>query len=122
MTLKSLISKITAYWKIITVMIGVVSSLWVAKAKYDNWVINKAEENKIEITRWQRLEKNDSVDKIFKRRIIHSLISIDSTLNQTNRVTRATRDAMTIHLKESKKYDELFQFQQDQINDLKKNE
>ena len=125
MTLKPLISKIVTYWKLISGVIGIVSFLIVAKGKYDSWVIAKAEEKRIEVERWQKIDQiveKDSTDRLFNIVILDSLKSFSVTLNRTRRMTTITGSALEKHLQNEKKWQERLDFQQAQIEELKKNE
>jgi len=125
MKIKPLISKIVAYWKLISAVIGIAGTLVVGKAKYDSWVIGRADEKKIEISRWQKIDQiveKDSTDRLFNIVILDSLKSFSVTLNRTRRMTAITGNALEKHLQNEKKWQERLDFQQAQIEELKKNE
>ena len=125
MKIKPLISKIATYWKVISVIIGIITSLGIAKGKYDSWVIAKAEEKRIEVERWQKIDQiveKDSTDRLFNIVILDSLKSFSVTLNRTRRMTAITGNALEKHLQNEKKWQERLDFQQAQIEELKKNE
>ena len=97
MTLKSLISKIVTYWKLISAMIGIAGMLIVGKAKYDSWIIAKSEEKKIEISRWQKVDhlvKSDSTRQLQYDTLMVSVRNIYQISDKTSRKLNNLKDYM----------------------------
>jgi len=85
MFLKSLISKIVSYWKLISAVIGIAGVLIVGKAKYDSWIIAKAEKNITEI-------EDKKSDSTFKE-TVYQFIDVQSKYNKIQDSTQRDNSA-----------------------------
>jgi len=125
LTLKPLISKIIGYWKLISAVIGITGMLIVGKAKYDSWVIGKAEDKRIEVENWQKVDtvlyqfrqvKTDIGD--IKTNIGTQSTNIDKNIKETE----ALKKGLVDYWRAKKEFDAVINFQQNLLDEIKKNE
>lgn len=122
MTLKIFISKLISNWKTISAIISIGAGVWKGIGIYNEWIIKTAEKDRIEAERWQRFDDKVESDSLFKVEVKAALNSIPDDVRELKGLTKATVRAVDTHLKNEKKWEERFQFQQQQIEELKKND